>query len=215
MIRRGAFWPGLLVAAGSLASIAGTAQAQSATSIEVVSAAYANGMSPHIVAGWISETGDAGGRPFIIVDKLSARVLAFDGEGKLVGETNALLGMAVGDVSPPGIGEMRLADIGPAMRITPAGRFDAHLGRNLAGSLILWVDYDEALSLHPVVTSNASEQRQHRLSTPTPLDNRISFGCINVPAAFFTEVVVSLFESANGLVYILPDDPSGGIPLSQ
>lgn len=214
MIRRASVFPGLLFAGGFIASVVCTAQAQSATPIEEVSA-YSSGMDPHAMADRISETGDAGGRPFIIVDKLSARVLAFDGEGKLAGEANALLGMAVGDISPPGIGSMRLADIGPTMRITPAGRFEAHLGRNLAGALILWVDYDEALSLHPVVTSNASEQRLHRLTTPSPVDNRISYGCINVPAAFFTGVVLALFESANGLVYILPDDPSAGLPLSQ
>jgi len=59
--------------------------------------------------------------------------------------------------SPPGIGTLRLADITPAMRITPAGRFEANLGRDLGPRDILWVDYDAAISLHRVVTTNPKE----------------------------------------------------------
>jgi len=204
-----------VAAAGLLAGVAATAHAQSAPSQETAPQAYTGAMEPSAMAAWISETGDAGGRPFVIIDKRAARVLAFGGDGQLAGEANALLGMAVGDVSPPGIGTMRLADIGPAMRITPAGRFDAHLGRNLAGVQILWVDYDEALSLHPVVTANAQERRLNRLATATPSDNRISYGCINVPPAFFTEVIAALFQNANGVVYILPDSPTFALALAR
>src|SRR6187551_47963 len=114
--------------------------------------------------------------------------------------------MGVGDTSPPGIGTMRLADITPALRVTPAGRYDAHLGVNLAGHPILWVDYDAALSLHAVVTSKPKERRLERLATPSILDNRISYGCINVPAAFFEDVVEPLFTPGDGIVYILPEN---------
>ena len=97
-------------------------------------------------------------------------------------ETPALLGLAGGDTSPPGIGTMRFGRYRPALRITPAGRYEAHLGTNLAGHRILWVDYEAALSLHAVVTGNAKERRLERLATASILDNRISYGCINVPA---------------------------------
>lgn len=150
-------------------------------------------------------TGDAGGRPFVIVDKVAAKVSAYDGTGALIAETPALLGVARGDVSPPGIGTLRLADITPAMRITPAGRYEASLGENLAGHRILWVDYDAALSLHAVVTTNAKEHRLQRLATPSILDNRISYGCINVPALFFEHIIEPLFGPAGGIVYILPE----------
>jgi len=185
-----------------MAILAGPATAQDIAPHEMP---YAGEAEPLSIARWVSTTGDAGGRPFIIVDKQSAQVLAFDSAGTLVGDSAALLGMAIGDVSAPGIGTMRLADIGPELRITPAGRFDAHLGQNLAGAQILWVDYDEALSLHAVVTGTVRERRHDRLVSPSPLDNRISYGCINVPAAFFTGIVVPLFAANNGVVYILPD----------
>ena len=170
---------------------------------------------PFAAARQISESGDAVGRPFIIVDKQAARVLVFDEAGTLIAETEALLGMAVGDVSPDGIGAMRLADIGPQMRITPAGRFEAQLGQNLAGAQILWVDYEDAVSLHAVVTGNARERRLERLASPSVLDNRISYGCINVPAAFFTQIVVPLFASKSGVVYILPDSPAAVLAGAQ
>lgn len=156
-------------------------------------------------ADWVVDSGDSQGLPFVLVDKADARVYVFHADGRLRGATPALLGLAVGDDSVPGIGERKLSTILPQERTTPAGRFVASLDRNLHGGDILWVDYEGAISLHPVVTSNAREQRAQRLATPTPLDNRISYGCINVPAGFFTKVVSAAFKGTNGIVYVLPE----------
>ncbi|MES1973746.1 MAG: L,D-transpeptidase [Pseudomonadota bacterium] len=156
------------------------------------------------LADWVVRSGDAHGQPFIIVDKAGAHVFAFGPDGAIRGDAPALLGLARGDVSPPGIGDRKLADIGPADRITPAGRFDAVMGRNFAHD-ILWVDYAAAISLHRVVTSNAAEHRLARLASASTRDNRISYGCINVPAAFYERVVAPLFRPANGVVYVLPE----------
>ncbi len=157
------------------------------------------------LADWVVASGDTHGLPFIIVDKIAARVFAFDAHGVVRGSTPALLGAARGDISPPGIGNLKLADITPAMRITPAGRFEARLGRDLGPRDILWVDYDAAISLHRVVTTNPAEHRLARLATATIDDNRISYGCINVPVRFYDGVVLPLFKPANGMVYILPE----------
>jgi hypothetical protein len=70
------------------------------------------------------------------------------------------------------------------------------------------VDYDAAISLHPVVTSNAKERRAERLASPSPLDNRISYGCINVPADFFKNVISPAFAGSDGIVYVLPETRS-------
>lgn len=157
------------------------------------------------VTEWVIKTGDNQGLPFLIVDKVQARVLAFDREGRLLGAAPVLLGLAEGDISPPGIGDRPLSAIAPNERITPAGRFLASLGENLGGTGILWIDYEAALSLHPVITSRAADRRLQRLATPTPLDNRISYGCINVPANFYEEVVQPAFNGTAGIVYILPE----------
>lgn len=157
------------------------------------------------IANWVVDSNNNAGLPFIVLDKKDARVFVFHPDGRLRGAAAALLGLAVGDHSVAGIGERKLSAIRPEERTTPAGRFVAALDRNLQDKEILWVDYDAAISLHPVITSNVKERRAQRLATPTALDNRISYGCINVPAAFFQQVVSPAFAGTNGIVYVLPE----------
>ena len=73
------------------------------------------------------------------------------------------------------------------------------------GKEILWVNYDDAISMHPVITTKPEERRAQRLATPTPLDNRISYGCINVPVRFYEKVVKPAFTGTDGIVYVLPE----------
>ncbi len=160
------------------------------------------------VAHWVLTSDDNHGLPFVIVDKKNARVFAFHANGQLRGAAAALLGSAIGDDSVAGIGERELSGISPDERTTPAGRFVASLDRNLRGREILWVDYAAAISLHPVIVGKPGERRAQRLATPTALDNRISYGCINVPAAFFRNVIHKAFTGTNGVVYVLPETRS-------
>ena len=160
------------------------------------------------VANWVVDSGDSARMPFVIVDKVDARVFVFDADGRLRGAGPALLGFARGDDSVPGIGERALSTIRPEERTTPAGRFVATLGLNLHGVEILWVDYDAAISLHPVVTGNAKERRSERLASPSVSDKRISFGCINVPAQFYAHVIRPTFTGTTGIVYVLPETKS-------
>lgn len=157
---------------------------------------------------WVIDSGDNLGMPFMIVDKREAKVFAFDARGQLHGEASALLGLAVGDDSVPGIGELALASIPANQRTTPAGRFVASLGRNLKGGEILWLDYEDALSLHPVVAGTPRERREERLASPRIDDKRITYGCINVPTTFFKTVVSPAFRNSNGIVYVLPETRS-------
>jgi hypothetical protein len=101
-----------------------------------------------------------------------------------------------------------MSNIRPEERTTPAGRFLASLGRNMSGAQILWVDYNSAISMHRVITTKPKERRLQRLATPTPLDNRISYGCINVPVKFFDKIVRPSFTGTNGIVYVLPETRS-------
>ena len=160
------------------------------------------------LADWVMDSSDNGKLPFIIVDKVNARVFVFDAQGQLKGATSALLGLAVGDDSVPGIGQRKLSSIRPAERTTPAGRFVASLDRDIHGQEILWVDYDTAVSLHPVVKGTLKERRAERLASPSPQDKRISYGCINVPVGFYEKVVSPTFTRTNGVVYILPETRS-------
>ena len=163
------------------------------------------------LADWILDSNNNRRLPFLIVDKKAAMVFAFHADGLLRGAAPVLLGMAVGDDSVPGIGQRKLSTIRPEERTTPAGRFVAALDRNLHGADILWVDYDAAISLHRVITTTPQERRAERLASPSPLDNRISYGCINVPVKFFDHVVKPAFngnKDNKGIVYVLPETRS-------
>jgi hypothetical protein len=160
------------------------------------------------VADWVLHSGNNVSLPFIIVDKVQAKVFVFGPDGQFRGAAAALLGLARGDHTVPGIGERPLSKIRPEERTTPAGRFVASLDRNLHGEEILWVDYDSAVSLHRVIPGTAKDRRAERLASPSPLDNRISFGCINVPVTFYDKIVSPTFTGTNGIVYILPETRS-------
>jgi hypothetical protein len=155
-------------------------------------------------ANWVTASRDNHALPFVIIDKVNAKVFAFDSLGALKGATPALLGMARGDESVPGIGHRKLATITPAERTTPAGRFEAAIGQDFEQD-ILWIDYDAALSLHRVIVGRRQDRRAERLASAPADDNRISYGCVNVPARFYDDVVKPLFTGTVGIVYILPE----------
>ena len=146
---------------------------------------------------------DNKGLPYVVVDKLEARVFVFNGRGTLVASTAALLGLARGDHSVPGIGDRPLAKIRPEERTTPAGRFQAEAGRNVTGEHVIWIDYGAALSLHRV--RDGGQRVNQRLLSATPHDNRTSYGCVTVPVAFYERVIKPAFGEGHGVVYILPE----------
>ncbi|HYN79386.1 MAG TPA: L,D-transpeptidase [Lamprocystis sp. (in: g-proteobacteria)] len=162
------------------------------------------------MADWVVSSRDNLDMPFAIVDKVNAKVYVFGVDGQLQGAAPVLLGLAQGNYAAPGVGDMRMSRISPAERTTPAGRFVANMGRNSHGKEILWVDYEHAISLHPVVTGRPEERRAQRLDSPSPLDNRISYGCINVPAKFFKNVIHGTFAGTVGIVYVLPETSGAG-----
>lgn len=159
------------------------------------------------VIQWVRATLDNQQLPFIVVDKARARAFAFDASGALRASAPVLMGAARGDHSVPGIGERPIASIQPDERTTPAGRFEAELGHNAQGEEVLWVDYEAAVSLHRVRATQPAERRLQRLASATPEDNRISYGCINVPRVFYEQVVQPLVGRFGGraIVYVLPE----------
>ncbi len=48
------------------------------------------------VADWVVDSGDNRGMPFVIVDKMDAKVFVFDADGRLRGAAPALLGRGAG-----------------------------------------------------------------------------------------------------------------------
>lgn len=157
------------------------------------------------VAEWVASSGDNRSAPYIIIDKTAAALFLFDRKGKAVGAVPVLIGAMPGDEATPGIGSKTLAEIGPAERTTPAGRYLARFGVAAGRQRVLWVDYATSVAIHTIPPGNAAEKRRERLLSPDVEDNRITFGCINVPRAFYGRSIAPLFRRKGGYVYILPD----------
>jgi hypothetical protein len=156
------------------------------------------------LAGWVVASRDSEGYPFAIIDKAAAQVMVFGGDGRLRGAAPALLGSAIGDHTAPGIAGLALREIPGRDRTTPAGRFVGGFGPSTDAGRVLWVDYDAAVSIHPTATGVPAERRAERLASPSPDDNRITHGCINVAPDFYGQVIQPTFERG-GVFYILPD----------
>jgi hypothetical protein len=228
-LRLPAAWPGRLLAGAALALVLPACQwtpvppAVSGAAAVTVSRAAQAPLDPmrrpryasfaaerasgdvRYIANWAVDSGDNERLPFVIIDKKNTRVFVFDPHGKLLGAAPVLLGAARGDDSVAGIGTRPLAEVLPEEKTTPAGRFMGEPGLNASGEDIVWVDYDAAVSMHRVRTANAKERRLQRLASPGTQDNRISFGCINMPAAFYDNVLSPQFKARYGVVYVLPD----------
>lgn len=166
----------------------------------------------------IVASGDHLRRPFAVVDKQRAQLHVFDASGHLRGTSAVLLGQTRGDASAPNVGENTQNGHVPVhQRTTPAGRFVAEPGRNLQGEHVVWVDYDAAFAIHRLRPGASHAPRVARLATPTPDDNRASWGCVVVPVPFYTGVVTPWIGRRASVVYVLPEDgetadlvPAGG-----
>jgi len=224
---------GVLAAGSSGSSVPSKSPARIASSVKTVSVApslasrtprvvhaqtaaearaRAPGPSPQALAAVrFALEGDARGRPFAVVDKRRAQLLIYRADGRLAGITSALLGMTPGDRGYPGFttpgGTIPIHE-----RTTPAGRFESMPGRNHRGEAIVWFDYDSSLAIHRLRPAPAAERRPARLSSATPDDNRISLGCVVIDGDFYDLVVAPTLGRYKGLVYILPESPSAGLP---
>ncbi len=157
------------------------------------------------LAAWVIATKDNLGRPFAVIDKAAAQVLVFDGKGRLQGLAPVLIGSSVGDLTAQGVVDRELRDIPMNHRTTPAGGYYGAYGPAAGGQRVLWVDFESAISIHPVSDTTIGEQRKKRLASPTVEDNRITHGCINVSETFYTGLVQPVFAEKGGMFYILPD----------
>jgi hypothetical protein len=157
---------------------------------------------------YILQRRDHQGLPFAIVDKRDAKLYLFDPRGRLVAASPALLGLARGDHSVPGVGDLPPARIPVSDRTTPAGRFVTEPGRNLEGEHVVWMDYDAGLAIHRVRPGLAQQARLQRLASGEPEAQRVSAGCVVVPVAFYEEHVQRHFGRGAGVVYVLPETRS-------
>jgi hypothetical protein len=169
---------------------------------------------------WVVDAHDNQGLPFVIVDKKGGRVFVFEADGQLRGASPALMGLAPGDQTVPGMAQRSVASLRDYERTTPAGRFVSEPGHNLQGEAIVWIDYASKLAIHRLRPAPVAERRAERLASDTPDDNRISMGCVVVPVSFYETVVGPALGKSRGIVYVLPETQPlqrmlGALQLSQ
>ena len=156
------------------------------------------------IADWAVHSGDHARVPFIIVDKVNARIVAFDATGRLIRSAPVLLGMGIGDAFAPGVTSLDMYETKPWQRVTPAGRYHAEEGRNTQNERVLWVDYDNGIAIHKIPAKKTKQRRHERMQSANPADHRITYGCVNVPVSFYDQVVRAHFRKG-GIVYVLPE----------
>ena len=130
------------------------------------------------VAAWAVDSLDHADLPFVVIDKASARLFAFDPQGRLQGSAPVLLGAWHED--------------GPAAPATPAGRFLADPQLTAHSDGIVWVHANAVLSLHGGSSALASE------------DKRSSDGSLHVAAEFYREHLSPL-RWQQSVAYVLPE----------
>ena len=154
----------------------------------------------------VRDSADHQRRPFAIVDKRAALLVVFHANGKLAGSTAALLGSTYGDDSADGVGERtQRGTLRASDATTPAGRFLTQPGRNHTGEDVIWVDLDAAFAIHRLRPGGGHHMRAKRLASASPVDNRVSAGCVVVAVAFFKGVVLPLLGRQPAVVYVLPE----------
>ena len=143
------------------------------------------------VAQWAVDSHDHAGLPFVVVDKVKARLFAFDAAGRLTGSAPVLLGASRGD--------------GPAAAAaTPAGRFVAATWLSARGDGIVWINADAALSLHGIPSGVSPGRGVQRLASDDVEDKRISDGSLHVAGQFYRDYLSPLKGQAS-IAYVLPE----------
>lgn len=90
--------------------------------------------------------------------------------------------------------------------ITPAGSFPITkmISWRLNEPMLVFIQGRSSVAaIHPLWMGNPDQKRIQRLKSPTPTDNRITGGCINVDATFFYTVLNHLPDGT--ILTILPE----------
>ena len=172
------------------------------------------------MADWVVTRRDNGKMPFMVHDKRDARLYVFEPDGRLIDQTPVLLGAAHGDETYPGIGDVPIAQVKPYQRTTAAGRFVTRPGLDADHTDVVWLDYDAALAMHRVINKVKAERRLQRIASANPKVRRISWGCINIPIAFFDSYISPVYGKRSGVTYVIPErksfaevfEPEAGAP---
>lgn len=144
---------------------------------------------------------------YVIVDKPSATLYMIGADKKLIGQMPVLLGQTKGETPNMSDPESDTA----VQATTPAGKYTmgtiigeedliTYKGKvfSLCGS--------DALALH-ITYPPEKEKRTEALNTPTPEDNRLSWGCLNISEEMWAKYIEGNIENRGTYMFITPDNP--------
>jgi 5'-deoxynucleotidase YfbR-like HD superfamily hydrolase len=144
---------------------------------------------------------------YVIVDKPSATLFIIGADKKLIGQMPVLLGQTKGETPNMSDAESDTA----VQATTPSGKYTL---LRLAGEEDL-ITYkgkvfslcgSDALALH-ITYPPEKEKRTEALNTPTPEDNRMSWGCINISEEMWGKYIEGNIEARGAYMFITPDNP--------
>ncbi len=160
------------------------------------------------------ENGEEYNKPYIIIDKQTAKEYVFNNDNTLVACFPVLLGATEGD------GPNRAhpsTDTPGSQATTPMGEFDFTYGGSsdaestyegryfaiLGASLVAGV----TLAMHQTYPGEL-KARTKALDSQTIEDNRVSWGCINADQKVFDQYLLPTFNKSSVYkIFILPDSP--------
>ena len=157
------------------------------------------------VAAWVVASNDHAALPFAIVDKIAARGYVFSAKAGFSATRPCWWAWRAATRWCPASASARWRRFAPRNAATPAGRFASVPGHTTGGDRVFWLDYDEGIAMHTVVTNVPAEERLRRMASPDPAEHRISYGCINFPPSFFDQVLAPALARRGSVVYVLPD----------
>lgn len=159
---------------------------------------------------YLYEMSQNNNKNYLIADKTRAEMYVIGKDGKLLGKFPILLGQTKGEftnLSDPD------SDVAGKYATTPAGKYI--LARNglsvmeedlkLYDSKIMSMNGGHGLAIH-IVYPKELIKRMAALETPTPDDNRMSWGCINISKKMWIKYIQDNFKGTESL-YITTDFP--------
>jgi len=149
---------------------------------------------------------------FFIADKPNGKIHLFDTDGKFLKSSDALYGKQAGDVLTAEAREKPVEKTQDIDKVTPAGVFNLSVNKNpdyTGGYVLRFTDNKGdmgGVAIHAVYTGDVKENREAKLASKDLTDKKITFGCINVDASFFTgNIIPRIDKMENAGVVVIPD----------
>lgn len=145
-----------------------------------------------------------GQQSFVVVDKKTKKVQAFDKDGNKIYDKIAIIGFTKNSDTLINQNPKFYKDFSDNERITPSGSFT--LSRrvdNVFGGQNMYVLKGTTRGNFNVAFHAAAGQRIPSLLSPSTNDNNVTFGCISIPKNDMKELSQTLGEESH--IYVIPD----------